>query len=191
MASSSLAGEKRRHFKSRPQTMQQTEGGKALHHEYRRREFLHKVRRKGDDRKWDIRGEQILREDFLKYERHWIESQNLSAPAPVIDPEEDDMKVTEAGYDTHVDEMIDRALSQEHDEVDALVSLLEDRNEGPSFNVGMRLDYGSDDENYDSIFMSILSDLPEGDLSTSSAKQISAQANDEAPTGEAMDTTGG
>ncbi|KAL8815003.1 MAG: hypothetical protein Q9223_005823 [Gallowayella weberi] len=169
--------------------MQQPEGAKkALHIEHRRREFLHKVHRKGEDRKWDLRGEQILHEDFLQFERRWIEFQNLSAPAPVIDPEEDNMKVTEAGYS---DEMLDRVLSQENDEVDALVSFLGDRSEGPSFDIDGQLDYGSDDENYDAIFRSILSDLPKENLTTSCARQVSAKANEQASAGEAMDTTGG
>ncbi|KAL8797606.1 MAG: hypothetical protein Q9182_007187 [Xanthomendoza sp. 2 TL-2023] len=189
MAPSSSAGEKRRHLNSRRQIMQQSKGAdKALHREHRRRDFLHKVRREGEDRKWDLRGEQILREDFLVYERRWIESQNLSAPAPVIDPEEDDMDVTEAW---HADEMLDRVLSQENDEIDALVSFLGDRGEGSSFNIDGRLNYGSDDENYDAIFRSILSDLPKRNLSTSSARLVSAKANKQVPIGEAMDTTGG
>lgn len=87
--------------------------------------------------------------------------------------------------------MIDQVVSQQNDEVDALVSLLEEHSEGPGLDADRRIDYGSDDENYDSIFMSMVSDSSEADPWTINTRQVAAEASSEAPTSEAMDTTGG
>lgn len=76
--------------------------------ERRRRVFLHKIQQKRDDRKWGSRNEQVrltlqifwikterrfqmLREDFLAFERLWTEQQDRSAPFPVVCPDDDDL----------------------------------------------------------------------------------------------------
>ncbi len=58
MGRPSAAGDKRRNLSPR-QTTQGSEKEKTLHHEQRRRAFLNKVRQKGEDKKWDTRGEQV------------------------------------------------------------------------------------------------------------------------------------
>ncbi|KAL8752033.1 MAG: hypothetical protein Q9199_006019 [Rusavskia elegans] len=184
------AGEKCRSPSSR-QTTKKTDKENTLHHEQRRRTFLEKVRRKGEDKKWDIRGEQILREDFLTIERRWIESQNLSAPPPLIYPEDDDMKDTISDKEHQADGMIDQVLSLENEEVDALVSLFEEHSDGARDQIDKRVDYGSDDEKYDSIFLDLLSSTLKEGLLLPHAGQDFSQANNEALATEAMDTSGG
>ncbi|KAL8780602.1 MAG: hypothetical protein Q9213_006399 [Squamulea squamosa] len=193
MAPSAPGGVKRLDRSSRQTTIQQVEDGKALdlHHEQRRCLFLNKVRQKGEDKKFEVRGEQILRDDFFKTERHWIDSQNSSAPPPLTHTEDDDMTSTIPGNEQQSNEMIDQVLSQENEEVDALVSLLEENTSEASHQVEKRLDYGIDDENYDSIFLNILSSSSDERFSTPHAGHVPLGINDDGLTTEAMDTSGG
>ncbi|KAL8928349.1 MAG: hypothetical protein Q9172_000941 [Xanthocarpia lactea] len=193
MGRPSSAGDKRRNLSSHTSPRQTTQGSekeKTLHHEQRRRAFLNKVRQKGEDKKWDIRGEQILREDFLNTERDWIDSQNRSAP-PLVYPEDDDMMGTVSDGEQQANTMIDQVLSQENEEVDALISLLEERTDTAGHEPHKRVDYGSDDENYDSIFLNLLSSTSTEGPSIPDARHISPEMNNEALTSEAMDTSGG
>ncbi|KAL8766586.1 MAG: hypothetical protein Q9209_006651 [Squamulea sp. 1 TL-2023] len=180
MAPSASGGKKRSNLSSRQTTMQHAEDEKALRLQ-RRRIFLEKVRQKGEDRKFEVRGEQILRDDFFRIERHWVDSQNSSAP-PLTHPEDDDMKATE---------MIDHVLSQENEEVDALVSLLEENTGEPGHEVEKCLHDGIDDKNYDLIFLNILASSSDEGFPVTYARHVSSEVNDEGLTSEAMDTSGG
>ncbi|KAL8674261.1 MAG: hypothetical protein Q9168_001328 [Polycauliona sp. 1 TL-2023] len=180
MAPSSSAGETHRNPAKR-QTTPKSDKEHALHQEQRRRKFLHKVREKGEDKKWDHRGQQILREDFLAVERHWIESKYRSAPPPLTCPEDEDLKDMKTD-DAHDDGMIDQVLSQENEKVDALISLFEERSDQPRRGPNKPVDDGSDDEKYDSIFL---------DLLTSTSNEELPQTGYETPATEAMDMSGG
>ncbi|KAL8731331.1 MAG: hypothetical protein Q9166_003555 [cf. Caloplaca sp. 2 TL-2023] len=193
MACSGSASEKRRRSNPR-QSTQHLEESNKLHREQQRRAFLHKVRQKREDRKWDVRGEQVLREDFLEFERRWIESQDRSAPAPLLYSEDDEMKESNP-TDEKAGELIDQVLSQEHEEVDALVFLSGECTEGGGLEVDERVDHGSDDEDYDedydSIFMALLSKDPQSILQPPNVERVCTEANNETRTSEAMDTTRG
>ncbi|KAL8914438.1 MAG: hypothetical protein Q9171_000943 [Xanthocarpia ochracea] len=176
MGRPSSAGDKRRNPSSHPSPRQTTQGlekEKTVHHERRRRAFLNKVRQKGEDKKWDIRGDQ-----------------NRSAP-PLVYPEDDDMMGTVSDDEQQANARIDQVLSQENEEVDALISLLEERTEAAGHEPDKRVDYGSDDENYDSIFLNLLSSTSTEGPSIPDARHISPEVNNEALTSEAMDTSGG
>ncbi|KAL9001196.1 MAG: hypothetical protein Q9169_000380 [Polycauliona sp. 2 TL-2023] len=180
MAPSSSAGETHQNPNLR-QITPKNDQENTVQQEQRRRKFLHKVRQKGEDKKWDHRGQQILREDFLASERHWMESQYRSAPPPLTCPEDDELKDTTLDHE-HDDEMIDQVLSQENQDVDALISLFEEHSDQTRHAIDKPGDDGSDDEKYDSIFLDLLSSTSNGRLS---------KISHEVPVGEAMDTSGG
>ena len=83
------------------QNVSNARASKVRSPEQQRQAFLHKVRQQGSDRKWETRGEQVrislntlksfdyplteeswqmLREDFLAFERLWVQQQDQSAP---------------------------------------------------------------------------------------------------------------
>ncbi|KAL8654345.1 MAG: hypothetical protein Q9226_003472 [Calogaya cf. arnoldii] len=133
----------------------------------------------------------ILREDFLTTERQWIDSQNRSAPPPLIYPEDDDMKDPISDNEHQAEGMIDQVISQENEEVHALVSLFEENLEDARHEKVKRPYYGSDDEKYDSIFLDLLSSTSDRRLSTTHARPGWPQGDDEALPTESMDTSGG
>ncbi|KAI4092909.1 MAG: hypothetical protein LQ339_007805 [Xanthoria mediterranea] len=134
------------------QVTQKSDKENTLHHQQQRRTFLAKVRQKGEDKKWDIRGEQ-----------------NIKAP----------------------DAMIDRVLSQENEEVDALVSLFEEGSDEARDEIDNRVDYGTDDEKYNSIFLDLLSGTSNEGLLIPYTRQDTSEANNRSLATEAMDTSGG
>ncbi|KAI4237888.1 MAG: hypothetical protein LQ349_001509 [Xanthoria aureola] len=136
------------------QVTQKSNKENTLQHEQQRRTFLAKVRQKGEDKKWDIRGEQ---------------TKNIKAP----------------------DAMIDRVLSQENEEIDALVSLFEEGSDEARDEIDKCFDYGTDDEKYDSIFLDLLSGTSNEGLSIPYTRQDFSEANNRSLATEAMDTSGG
>ncbi|KAL8899104.1 MAG: hypothetical protein Q9192_001739 [Flavoplaca navasiana] len=188
MAPFSSIGEKRQNPISR-QTTTKFDEQNTLHREQRRRQYLDKVRQQGEDKKWDVRGEQILREDFLTTERQWMASRNRSAP-PLIYPEDNDMKDMTSGNE-HQNSLLDQALSQENEEVDALVSSFEEYSTAALHGIDKRVDYGSDDEKYNSIFLDLLSSTSTEGPVISHGGQVLSHENHEAVATESMDTSGG
>ncbi|KAI4268728.1 MAG: hypothetical protein LQ337_007686 [Flavoplaca oasis] len=188
MAPFSSIGEKRQNPISR-QTTTKFDEQNTLHREQRRRQYLDKVRKQGEDKKWDVRGEQILREDFLTTERQWIASRNRSAP-PLMYFEDDDMKDMTSGNE-HQNSLLDQALSQENEEVDALVSSFEEHSTAALHGVDKRVDYGSDDEKYNSIFLDLLSSTSTEGSVIPRGGHVLPQGNHEAVATESMDTSGG
>lgn len=87
--------------------------------------------------------------------------------------------------------MIDRVLSQENEEVDALVSLFEEGSDEARDEIDKRVDYGTDDEKYDSIFLDLLSGTSNEGLLTPYTRQDFSEANNRSLATEAMDTSGG
>ncbi len=87
--------------------------------------------------------------------------------------------------------MIDQVLSQENEEVDALVSLFEEGSDEARDEIDKRVDYGTDDEKYDSIFLDLLSSTSNEGLLIPYTKQDFSEANNGSLTTEAMDTSGG
>ncbi|KAL9073196.1 MAG: hypothetical protein Q9161_003028 [Pseudevernia consocians] len=124
--------------------------------ERRQQVFLKKVRQVSDDKKWESRSEQILRKDFLSRQKEWELDQARSAPeAPqALD---DDEREAESRPLAEV-EMVDRILSQETQEFEALVSSMQNTaNQADHRQQKTISEYGSDEEEYDELFMEVMS----------------------------------
>jgi len=124
----------------------------------RRDMFFKRVQNKRDDKKWESRGEQIQQLDFVSERKRWEAEKARQAPPENDDvPEEllDDTaslpqlqsyqhalqfqpEITEADY----------VAAQEEYELQQLIASMEQEGDGRSSQ-----HYGSDDEDYDSIFM--------------------------------------
>ncbi|KAL8724245.1 MAG: hypothetical protein Q9181_006914 [Wetmoreana brouardii] len=159
--------------------------------ERRRQQFLRKVRQNGHDRKWDTRGEQMLREDFLAFERLWLEQQDQSAPTLPSFPGDDDVEEAEKNIKAQASGMVDQVLAQEDAEVEALVSMFEDQTNEGSLVPDESANYGSKEDSYDSIFMEILYTPSVGESSRHDEMKTSTNDNQEAHANEEMDTSVG
>ncbi|KAL8930275.1 MAG: hypothetical protein Q9208_000892 [Pyrenodesmia sp. 3 TL-2023] len=165
---------------------QDSDQQKWLSDERRRRIYLRKVHQKGEDKKWDARSQQILREEYISSQRQWLESQDRSAPPTLVHPGDE---IMDGIVIEHGEEMIDQVLSRENEEVEALVAMLEDRPNEGTLGTDDSISYGSDDENYDSIFAEILATASEGKAAQSGIWQTVARPEDNEEHGETMDTT--
>jgi hypothetical protein len=107
----------------------------------RRDMFFARVQNNREDKKWEARGEQIQQLDFVSERKRWEALKARQAPAEEEDIVEEDamlpMETTEADY----------VAAQEQYELDQLVAMREEEEKRSSQH------YGSDDEDYDSIFM--------------------------------------
>lgn len=86
--------------------------------------------------------------------------------------------------------MIDQVMSQENQEVEALVAMLEDRPNEGTLGTDDSIRYGSDDENFDSIFAEILATASEESAAQSGFWHMHANPKEDEEHEEAMDTTG-
>ncbi|SLM40919.1 hypothetical protein LPUS_11775 [Lasallia pustulata] len=125
----------------------------------RRRDlFLKRVKQSGDDRRWESRAEQILRRDFLAQQRDWEADLARSAPnAPAASDDEDmDMeKAATLGQAQSADNLMEEVLSREEQELEALISLMERDDRAAKDREGATADYGSEEEDYDRLFMEV------------------------------------
>ncbi|MCJ1431986.1 hypothetical protein MMC27_001342 [Xylographa pallens] len=139
----------------------------------RRDQFFKKVRQNGEDRRWEVRGEQILRTDFLSRQKQWEEEQARRARELAAGPEDEDMeardvpdssqgplqsalKVEERFLTKRIDvDLVEQFLSQEDQELEATISMLDNERQNEPAQSGMT-DYGSEDEEYDQYFMDIV-----------------------------------
>ncbi|TKA65502.1 hypothetical protein B0A49_05716 [Cryomyces minteri] len=177
--------------------------------ERRRDLFLKKVQQGRDNRKWEARGDQMMRLDFMSRQKRWEAEQARHAPLLSDPPEDDDMDEYDAPLlssqaSTHPscssqctqsasnpttptihavpDNEVDVILQQEDEELDALVSMLEsEQHERNQQRKAQDASYGSDEEDYDS-FMDFIDD---GMVAQKSSERTSEdeQGSDE------MDTT--
>ncbi|KAL8763774.1 MAG: hypothetical protein Q9184_000476 [Pyrenodesmia sp. 2 TL-2023] len=166
---------------------QDPEQQKRLTDERRRRIFLRKVHQKGEDKKWDARSQQILWEDYISSQRQWLESQDRSAPPTLVYPGDE---VMDGIATEHAEEMIDQVLSQENEEVEALVAMLEHRPNERTLGKDDSISYGSDDDSFDSIFAEILATASESKAAQSGTWQMGARPEENKEHGETMDTSG-
>ncbi|KAI1120930.1 hypothetical protein F5Y10DRAFT_282893 [Nemania abortiva] len=133
--------------------------GREKAQESRRTLFLKNVRQRADDRKWEQRGGD---QEALKLEWHVLNKQRrqekeLDIDGIVFNDELDD--IPESPYEVHEDAddmMVDAIAREEEAELDAMLSLLDpsSSSEAPSRPDTPSL---SDDEDYDTLFMDILS----------------------------------
>ncbi|THX75218.1 hypothetical protein D6D04_07515 [Aureobasidium pullulans] len=164
-------------FSSRPVKTAPVPRSDALR-ERRRDMFLRKVRQSRDDNKWDSRIDDMARLDYLKEKRRWEAEQVRSAPPlypDLPDAEEDSSEYDLPTYnnqmawdprsqsDYPLDQEADAILQQENEELEALVALMqedENRRNQQSDSQDAHDDrssaFGSDDDEYDSIFMDMI-----------------------------------
>ncbi|KAL2042194.1 hypothetical protein N7G274_004682 [Stereocaulon virgatum] len=141
----------------------------------RRQVYLKRVRQTSDDKKWEARSEQILRADFMSRRKQWEIQQARSAPEPLAAPDDEDMAGT---FDaTNELDFLDEILSQEDQELEAIVSSMEDDPRQEDYQSYQMSNYGSDDEEYDKLFMEVMSE-EEGNAN-SAARSVMAKPEDD------------
>ncbi|TGJ78571.1 hypothetical protein E0Z10_g10192 [Xylaria hypoxylon] len=126
--------------------------------ESRRTLFLKNVRKRADDRKWDQRGgdQEALKLEWNVLNKQRRQEKDTDVDGFVFDAELDD--IPENPYELHEetdDMMVDAIAQEEEAELDAMLSLLNTS----SLQVPRRPDTPllSDDEDYDALFMDMLS----------------------------------
>ncbi|KAF2793567.1 hypothetical protein K505DRAFT_305567 [Melanomma pulvis-pyrius CBS 109.77] len=124
----------------------------------RRREmFFRRVQKDRDDKKWDARGDQIQHLDFISSQKRWEAEKARQAPELDHDFLDEDVLDLAASYvlnsvpqpEQEMEEA-DYILAQEEYELEQLVASME---EDEDVLDTTSQHYGSDDEDYDQIFM--------------------------------------
>ncbi|KAJ4365126.1 hypothetical protein N0V83_008744 [Neocucurbitaria cava] len=119
----------------------------------RRDMFFRRVQNGREDKKWEARGEQIQQLDFVSERKRWEAEKARQAPPEHDDIDEEileDMALPElASNAPRVDELTEAEYiaAQEEFELQQLIASMEQESDARSQH------YGSDDEDYDSIFM--------------------------------------
>ncbi|MCJ1283383.1 hypothetical protein MMC26_002711 [Xylographa opegraphella] len=121
----------------------------------RRNQFFKKVRQNGEDRSWEVRGEQILRTDFLSRQKQWEEEQARRARELAASPEDEDMVAGEVPDSSQDVDLVEQFLSQEHQDLQATISMLDNERQHKPAQTATT-DYGSEDEEYDQFLMDIV-----------------------------------
>ncbi|KAF2635139.1 hypothetical protein P280DRAFT_412183 [Massarina eburnea CBS 473.64] len=121
----------------------------------RRDMFFRRVQKERDDKKWDARGEQIQRLDYVTEHKRWEAEKARQAPEveeEVFDEEE--LPIDTSSHTTYGAPQPEREVQEADDmdeleqwELQRLVASMEEERDNASQH------YGSDDEDYDSIFM--------------------------------------
>lgn len=121
----------------------------------RRDMFFKRVQNGREDKKWEARGEQIQQLDFASERKRWEAEKARQAPPEEQEIDEliDDAALPESPlpesapqYEAWMTEA-DWVAAQEEYELQQLVASMEQENDASSQH------YGSDDDDYDSIFM--------------------------------------
>ncbi|KAK3377929.1 hypothetical protein B0H63DRAFT_230350 [Podospora didyma] len=129
----------------------------------RRRLFLHNVRQRADERKWDKRGgeDELLKLEWWRLNRE-LQQAKLSAVdfLPTERDIEDEPQLPGHHQQPEAEDldalMVDDIEQQEQAEIDAMVALLPAYNT-PHHSVPPSPHHFSDDEDYDGLFMDLLS----------------------------------
>jgi len=137
--------------------------------ERRRDIFFKKVQQHRDDRRWANRGESILRLDFVATQKRWEAEKAREAPNAESDLDDyvsaswnsgrlmTDLYLPQDAYrhtGNYPEDEVDHILEQESRELDALISAMHESYENQD---SLPQTFGSDDEDYDSLFMEFLS----------------------------------
>ncbi|KAI9729907.1 MAG: hypothetical protein M1818_008347 [Claussenomyces sp. TS43310] len=153
--------------------------------ETRRSLFLRKVREDSEDKRWQARGgdDEMMRTIWVAEQRRRAERQALEAQNVPADYEED-VELDDANSRCQSSQrtngdMVDEVLQQENEEIEALLSMMDSESNGvpqkPSR--GPESLYGSDDEDYDSLFMEVID--KQGNLSRQrDLEQRNAESHD-------------
>ncbi|RII14510.1 hypothetical protein CUC08_Gglean004093 [Alternaria sp. MG1] len=120
----------------------------------RRDMFFKRVQNNRDDKKWESRGEQIQQLDFVAERKRWEAQKARQAPQEnddIIEYMLDDAELPElpSYAPQHDPEMTeaDYVAAQEEYELEQLIASMEQESDARSQH------YGSDDDDYDAIFM--------------------------------------
>ncbi|CZT20232.1 uncharacterized protein RCC_06089 [Ramularia collo-cygni] len=143
--------------------------------------FLRKVREGREERRWETRGEDIMRADFLSRQRAWEAAQARNAPAEDVVHYEDELeeggRVSEAmeinTSQVAPEDEVDDFLRDEDQELEALLEFMP---AGGERDDGMKDDgdsLWSDDADYEALFEQVLSQEQEGQIG-SLDQQLSA-----------------
>ncbi|EON62813.1 hypothetical protein W97_02038 [Coniosporium apollinis CBS 100218] len=170
--------------------------GRSATQERRRDLFLKKVQQDRDEKRWEARGDQIMKLDFVAERRRWEAEQARAAPNP-DEPSEDSeygegyndlpmwsSQQTEARRSSQPEEEAEAVIQQENEELDAMISMMEEQGQTSQTSSIGSPGFGSDDEDYDIIFSEIL-----GARSTPQLLDTDSAFN--VPDADAMDTTNG
>ncbi|CAO2658590.1 Nn.00g063130.m01.CDS01 [Neocucurbitaria sp. VM-36] len=128
----------------------------------RRDMFFRRVQNGREDKKWEARGEQIQQLDFVSERKRWEAEKARQAPPEHEDIDEEvleDMTLPESPkHASQLEEMTeaDHIAAQEEYELQQLIALMEQDSDTRSQH------YGSDDEDYDSIFMECATSVHQG-----------------------------
>ncbi|KAJ2980832.1 hypothetical protein NUW58_g6841 [Xylaria curta] len=132
-------------------------------HEGRRTLFLKNVRQRADDKKWEQRGgdQEALKLEWNVLNRRWKQERDLDLDGIIYNNELEYIPETALEAQEDVDSMMANAMAQEEEaELDAMLSLLDTSSpQTPNYPDASSL---SDDEDYDSLFMDILSHQDSG-----------------------------
>ncbi|KAI4960011.1 hypothetical protein J4E86_001630 [Alternaria arbusti] len=120
----------------------------------RRDMFFKRVQNNRDDKKWESRGEQIQQLDFVSERKRWEAEKARQAPQENDDIDEETMDdaplpvlPTHAPQSNPEMTEADYVAAQEEYELQQLIASMEQESDARSQH------YGSDDDDYDSIFM--------------------------------------
>ncbi|KAF2461482.1 hypothetical protein BDY21DRAFT_87791 [Lineolata rhizophorae] len=140
--------------------------------ECRRDLFLKRVQQDREEKRWDMRSDQIMRLDFLAQQKRWRAEQERNAPIPVTDEDleqsivENHSNRDHRGNDMDIrpsmqmispstcdaEQEVDAVQQQEDAELDALIAMMEESNTSPPGGDDKSSHYGSDDDDCHQIF---------------------------------------
>ncbi|KAL1857511.1 hypothetical protein VTK73DRAFT_8048 [Phialemonium thermophilum] len=141
--------------------------------ESRRRLFLHNVRQRAEDKKWERRGgeQELLKLEWLRLVREWRQAKEAELADFGTDADIEEaarLQQELANNNGVVDEddlMADTVVEDDSSEIDALLQSLTETDDfgvvsstaAPAERDPSHSHYASDDEDYDSLFMDLLS----------------------------------
>ncbi|KAI9652737.1 MAG: hypothetical protein M1821_007811 [Bathelium mastoideum] len=145
-----------------------------------RRELFHKKNQENrDNHRWAARGDQILRLDYISERRKWEAQLAETAPPVEEPPEEEEADLPTCSGQPPIFESqtaldsshlssedareVDEFRRQEEEDLEALIALMETRKEEEQQHPAKAQPserYGSDDDDYDGMFLSLITDGP-------------------------------
>ncbi|KFY43520.1 hypothetical protein V494_01958 [Pseudogymnoascus sp. VKM F-4513 (FW-928)] len=144
--------------------------------ETRRKLFLRRVRQDSEDKRWEKRGgdDEMMRTIWIAEQKRREEKRAREAQAWAGIEEEDlnEAQLAEVGNvnPSQDEEMVDEVAQQEDAEMEAMLSMLDSESWDPPPNQSNEhydnTPYGSDDDEYDQLFMEIGFDEQAGNLSS-------------------------
>ncbi|KAL9126286.1 MAG: hypothetical protein Q9217_004635 [Psora testacea] len=157
-----VADDRRRHMEGQSPEDSLLQRSRRHKQDQRRLSFLRSVRQASDNKRWEARGNQILRQEYIEQQRRWRREQDTSAPEahPTSDDDDPERQDFTCLGDQHTD-IVDRLVSQEDQEFEALISIMEDQRTESGYRPQTQIECSSDDEEYDRLFTEVL----EGDSS--------------------------